>query len=51
MKVLTRRKKMNSGELFQEYTKLVSKPVVDRAYRKYMKKDAEIRNCEIGRNW
>ncbi len=38
LKVLTRRKKMNSGELFQEYTKLVSKPVVDRAYRKYMKK-------------
>lgn len=29
---------MNSGELFQEYTKLVSRPVVDRAYRKYMKK-------------
>lgn len=36
LKVLKKRKNLGSGELYREYTKLVSKPVVDRAYRKYM---------------
>jgi hypothetical protein len=29
---------MTSGELYREYCKLVKNPVVDRAYRNYMKK-------------
>jgi orc1/cdc6 family replication initiation protein len=35
--ILARKKKMPSGLLYREYCKLVSKPVVDRAYRNYMK--------------
>jgi cell division control protein 6 len=38
MKVLGQYKRMNSGDLYRAYSKLVSKPVVDRAYRKYMEK-------------
>lgn len=38
MKVLGQYKRMNTGDLYRAYSKLVSKPVVDRAYRKYMVK-------------
>lgn len=34
--------KLDSGSLYRAYCKEVSKPVVDRAYRKYMKKMVEI---------
>jgi hypothetical protein len=33
---------MDSGTLYREYCKLVSKPVVDRAYRNYMKKMVDL---------
>ena len=33
---------MPSGLLYKKYCKLVSKPVVDRAYRNYMKKMVEL---------
>jgi len=36
--ILEKRKKMTSGEIYREYCELVSKPVVARAYRNYMKK-------------
>ena len=36
--ILERKKRMTSGELYREYCKLVKNPVVDRAYRNYMKK-------------
>jgi len=36
--ILGRRKKLPSGELYKEYCKLASDPVVDRAYRNYMRK-------------
>ena len=35
--ILGKRKKMASGMLYKEYAKIVNKPVVDRAYRNYMK--------------
>ena len=38
LKILGKKKSISSGQLYLEYKKLVSKPVVDRAYRKYMKK-------------
>jgi Cdc6-like AAA superfamily ATPase len=34
--ILERKRKMPSGELYEEYCRIVSKPVVDRAYRNYM---------------
>jgi orc1/cdc6 family replication initiation protein len=34
--ILEKKRKMPSGLLYKEYCRLVSKPVVDRAYRKYM---------------
>lgn len=36
--ILEKKTKMASGVLYREYCKLVSKPVVTRAYRNYMKK-------------
>jgi Cdc6-like AAA superfamily ATPase len=36
--ILEKKKKMSSGLLYEEYCKLVSEPVVDRAYRNYMKR-------------
>jgi len=36
--ILEKRKELPSGLLYREYCKLVSKPVVDRAYRNYMGK-------------
>ena len=36
LEILGKRKVMPSGLLYEEYCKLVDKPVVDRAYRKYM---------------
>jgi len=36
--ILEKKRKMPSGLLYEEYCKLVSKPVVDRAYRNYMKR-------------
>jgi orc1/cdc6 family replication initiation protein len=35
--ILARKKRMPSGLLYREYRKMVPKPVVDRAYRNYMK--------------
>jgi len=35
--ILEKKKKMPSGTLYEEYRKLASNPVVDRAYRNYMK--------------
>ena len=40
--ILTEKKKMPSGELYREYCKRVSKPVVDRTYRNYMKEMVEL---------
>lgn len=42
MKILGQYKRMNSGVLYREYSKRVSQPVVDRAYRKYMKRFVEL---------
>ena len=36
--ILEKKRKMPSGLLYKKYCKLVSKPVVDRAYRNYMKR-------------
>ena len=36
--ILAEKKRMPSGELYREYCKRVSKPIVDRTYRNYMKK-------------
>ncbi|MEM2535748.1 MAG: hypothetical protein QW435_01925, partial [Candidatus Hadarchaeales archaeon] len=36
LEILGKRKVMPSGLLYEEYCKLVDKPVVDRAYRNYM---------------
>jgi cell division control protein 6 len=38
MKILSQYKRMNSGDLYRAYTRVIPNPVVDRAYRKYMKK-------------
>jgi len=40
--ILTEKKRMSSGELYREYCKRVSKPVVDRTYRNYMKEMVEL---------
>jgi Cdc6-like AAA superfamily ATPase len=40
--ILGKKKRMASGELYREYCKLVKNPVVDRAYRNYMKKMVEL---------
>ncbi|MGQ9758994.1 MAG: hypothetical protein ACUVQ5_00245 [Candidatus Methanomethylicaceae archaeon] len=40
--ILERKVKAPSGELYKEYCKLVSEPVVDRAYRNYMKRMVEL---------
>jgi len=40
--ILEKKRKMPSGLLYKEYCKLVSKPVVDRAYRNYMKRMVEL---------
>jgi Cdc6-like AAA superfamily ATPase len=40
--ILGKRKRMASGELYREYCKLVNNPVVDRAYRNYMKRMVEL---------
>jgi len=40
--ILGKRKKMASGMLYREYAKIVNKPVVDRAYRNYMKQMVEL---------
>ena len=37
-RILLKRKSIPSGELYREYCKYVKNPVVDRAYRNYMKK-------------
>lgn len=39
--ILGKKKRIASGELFKEYCKLVENPVVDRAYRNYMKRMVE----------
>lgn len=39
--ILERKKKLPSGELYKEYCRLVARPVVDRAYRNYMKRMIE----------
>ena len=40
--ILERKKKLPSGELYKEYCKLASNPIVDRAYRNYMKRMTEL---------
>jgi Cdc6-like AAA superfamily ATPase len=40
--ILGKKKRMSSGLLYEEYCKLVKNPVVDRAYRNYMKKMVEL---------
>lgn len=40
--ILEKKMKMASGYLYKEYCKLVSKPVVARAYRNYMKKIVDL---------
>jgi Cdc6-like AAA superfamily ATPase len=42
LRILERYKKIQSGRLYKEYVKLVSNPVVDRSYRKYMEKMNEM---------
>jgi len=39
---LQKNRKMPSGLIYREYCRLVSKPVVDRAYRNYMKRMVEL---------
>lgn len=40
--ILERKKKLPSGELYKEYRRLVTNPVVDRAHRNYMKRMVEL---------
>jgi len=40
--ILGKKKRMASGELYREYCKLVKSPVVDRAFRNYMKRMVEL---------
>jgi len=40
--ILGKKRRMVSGELYSEYCKLVNNPVVDRAYRNYMRKMVEL---------
>jgi len=40
--ILEKKMRTASGKLYKEYCKLVSEPVVDRAYRNYMKKMADL---------
>jgi orc1/cdc6 family replication initiation protein len=40
--ILGKKKRITSGELYKEYCKIVKSPVVDRAYRNYMKKMVEL---------
>jgi Cdc6-like AAA superfamily ATPase len=40
--ILGKKKRMASGELYREYCKIVRSPVVDRAYRNYMKRMVEL---------
>ena len=42
LEILAKRKKMPSGELYREYRALTKTPVVDRAYRNYMKEMVEL---------
>lgn len=42
LEILGKKKKMFSGELYREYYALAKKPVVDRAYRNYMRKIVEL---------
>ncbi len=42
LEILAKRKKMPSGELYREYCALTKNPVVDRAYRNYMKEMVEL---------
>ena len=45
--ILEKKTKMTSGMLYKEYCKLVSKPVVARAYRNYMKKMVDLGLVEV----
>ena len=45
--ILEKKMRMTSGELYKEYCKLVSKPVVARAYRNYMKKMVNLGLVEV----
>jgi orc1/cdc6 family replication initiation protein len=40
--ILGKKKRMASGELYREYCKVVKNPVVDRAYRNYMRRMVEL---------
>ena len=40
--ILRKKVRMASGKLYEEYSKVVSEPVVDRAYRNYMKRMVEL---------
>ncbi len=40
--ILKKKVRMASGKLYEEYSKVVSQPVVDRAYRNYMKRMVEL---------
>ncbi len=40
--ILKKNVRMASGKLYEEYSKVVSEPVVDRAYRNYMKRMVEL---------
>lgn len=40
--ILGKKKRISSGSLYREYYKLVKNPVVDRAYRDYMKRMVEL---------
>jgi len=40
--ILEKKIRLASGELYKEYCSIVSKPVVDRAYRNYMKRMVEL---------
>lgn len=42
LRILGKNKSMGSGQLYREYRKAVERPVVDRAYRNYMKKMVSI---------
>jgi len=40
--ILEKKTELASGELYREYCNLVTNPVVDRAYRNYMKRMIEL---------
>ena len=47
-RILLKRKRIPSGELYREYCKFVENPVVDRAYRNHMKKMVKLGLVKAG---